>query len=314
MAAIALIIGYLINPYDLRRSRDSEATGQAPAPAGTWSPNLAPGERPDLWKFQTEVEGLMNAHNYKEALPRLQWFSDQGKYEFGYGALPDFVLSNWVWMGSLYPKAITTLKEIRDGDTSECAAGRCPPVLFTEVLTINRALGDTEASRNLCKLLADNNPQFAQKVYARATDFLLGLGEYELCSRFMGDPQVRLDAAIDEFRKTAPNVVPPGQPKIGSFQAPLPTQLPPPSNIPTPFGPSSLVLSNKPMMPQMPSVHLFTNFKFDSTVRNIVEILIGTGHKADAEKIAAQAIAVLDDPWLHSAITDAEARIASRAK
>ena len=52
--------------------------------------------------------------------------------------------------------------------------------------------------------------------------------------------------------------------------------------------------------------------RFVGQTRQLIEILIGTGHKADAEKIRDQAVAVLDDERLKSAVTDAEKRIQQR--
>jgi hypothetical protein len=40
----------------------------------------------------------------------------------------------------------------------------------------------------------------------------------------------------------------------------------------------------------------------------LIEILVAAGHKADAEKIRDQAVAILPDERLKSAMVDAEAR------
>ena len=45
----------------------------------------------------------------------------------------------------------------------------------------------------------------------------------------------------------------------------------------------------------------------------LIEILIGTGRNADAETIRDQAVAVLDDPRLKSAVSDAEKRVQTRS-
>ena len=41
----------------------------------------------------------------------------------------------------------------------------------------------------------------------------------------------------------------------------------------------------------------------------LIEVLLATGHKADAERIRDQAVAILDDPRLKSAVKDVETRI-----
>jgi ElaB/YqjD/DUF883 family membrane-anchored ribosome-binding protein len=52
---------------------------------------------------------------------------------------------------------------------------------------------------------------------------------------------------------------------------------------------------------------------FVNGTRYIIEILAGTGNKSEAEKIRDQAVAVLDDPRLKSAIGDAEEKIQKRS-
>jgi hypothetical protein len=49
--------------------------------------------------------------------------------------------------------------------------------------------------------------------------------------------------------------------------------------------------------------------RFTSKVRQLIEILVGTDHKADAEDVRDQAVAVLDDARLKSAVRDAEERV-----
>jgi len=95
--------------------------------------------------------------------------------------------------------------------------------------------------------------------YYSAQKFLFEQVQYQLCSRFMGDPQARFNSARSQFKTSRVN-------------------------------------------------------SFVGQVCTLVEILVGTGNTPKAENISAQAIAVLDDPRLHSAVSDAEARIAKRRK
>jgi hypothetical protein len=46
-------------------------------------------------------------------------------------------------------------------------------------------------------------------------------------------------------------------------------------------------------------------------VCELIEILVGAGKAADAEKVREQAVALLDDPRLKPAVADAESRITS---
>jgi hypothetical protein len=54
--------------------------------------------------------------------------------------------------------------------------------------------------------------------------------------------------------------------------------------------------------------HIFIN-----KACQLVEILVASGHKADAQKVRDQALALLDDARLKSAVTDAEEKLQKRS-
>jgi hypothetical protein len=62
------------------------------------------------------------------------------------------------------------------------------------------------------------------------------------------------------------------------------------------------------MFPLMEPPKAADNIFVDKT-RQLIEILVAHGHRADAETIRDQALALLDDPWLKSAVSDAEKKI-----
>ena len=53
----------------------------------------------------------------------------------------------------------------------------------------------------------------------------------------------------------------------------------------------------------------FADKHFIDETRELIEILVGANHKADAEKIQAAALTILDDARLKSAVSDAEQKI-----
>ena len=55
-------------------SAGSPMTNIVPASAETWSPTLAPGEKPDMQKIRDEVKTLMEQDRYEEALQRQIWY------------------------------------------------------------------------------------------------------------------------------------------------------------------------------------------------------------------------------------------------
>ncbi len=295
----------------INRERPSIAPVRV-ASAETWSPVLAPGEKPDSGAILSEAKRLMNQGRFDEALGRYIWcFNDAQRFDTLHRRGLPFsraaTLSAWLELARRYPKALLALTETRDFDTAEFAAGQGYSELFQDVLNINRELDDPQASIKLCKTVAEKDPRLAQQLYYLATALLLQQGEYELCSRFMGDPQARFNSAISVFGTTASIGAPPSRP-------PPPT---PPTNPAEPavaLQPSNGVPTPSAYQPSMPSFATFRVENFVSQVCTLVEILVGTGHKTDAEIMSSRAVAVLDDPRLHSAVADAQARIAKRGK
>jgi hypothetical protein len=53
----------------------------------------------------------------------------------------------------------------------------------------------------------------------------------------------------------------------------------------------------------------FVDGRFLSQTCELVEILVGTAHKPEAEEIRAQALTLLDYPRLKSALADAEKKV-----
>jgi hypothetical protein len=73
-----------------------------------------------------------------------------------------------------------------------------------------------------------------------------------------------------------------------------------------------------PSMPMSPMVQLEEPPKvaddiFVNKTFQLIEILIANNHRADAQKIRDQALALLDDPRLKSAVSDVEQRIQKRS-
>ena len=66
------------------------------------------------------------------------------------------------------------------------------------------------------------------------------------------------------------------------------------------------------MFPPMEPPKVADNIFVDKT-RQLIEILVANGHQADAEQIRDQALALLDDPWLKSAVSDAEEKTQKRS-
>ncbi len=271
------------------------ANRPADASAETWSPALAPGEKPDLQKILDEAKTFMEQHKYEESLQRHLWhFNHAQEFNDPYQNIVRLTsgLSDWEELGRHYPKAKQALMEIRDSRTQQLAAGQGYSEMLHEVQAINHELQDDDATVALIKTIHTKDPKLTGQNYFWMEDLLLQKGEYDLLLDCMGNPQAHFESARRGFETQIQS-----QQRMEEMRKQYPA--------PAPRLPRGAFVP--PDMGQMA-----TN-NFVGQVCKLVEILVATGHQADAEKIRDQAVVVLDDARLKSAVSDAEEKIRNRA-
>ena len=286
----------------------------------TWSPKLAPGEQPDLTKIRDEIRRLVNQTNYDEALQRQIWyFNHAPDYASSLtGVRLSFALSDWVELGRKYPKARQALVAIREHDLQVFNAGMRYPrrvkevsndlpgfsetekrsrfELFQDITSINAYLGDADKNRALVKTLVAKDPQLAQHMGYRikedAYDALAKKSTNDVRQVDLGDGQPAFGAVCQQWivlKKAevhTAKIYELGQKKVNDYWAQR-GQKPP----------SSLSSIEPPKA---------ADCIFVDKTRKLIEILVANGHQSDAENIRDQALALMDDPWLKSAVSDAE--------
>lgn len=94
------------------------------------------------------INQLTREGRFAEALERHEWFhryalEHRPSY---YGVRLSFALSAWKELGEKYPPALESLKRIRDENTTCLRGAEASDELFHDVVSINRTLGDGDAS------------------------------------------------------------------------------------------------------------------------------------------------------------------------
>jgi MFS family permease len=253
-----------------------------PASLESWSPTLAPGEKPDVDKIRQEASDLMRQGRYEDALQRHIWYHNHA-LEFNSaqtGVRLSFALTDWIELGRRYPKAKQALVEIRDAKTRKFAQDRGYPELFQDVASINSYLQTNAATYALFRTIEQRDPALAQQCYYYAETVLVENGQYELCLKYLGGSQKRFDSIRGSWERMT-GMDKRMQESIWRYSG---------TNSPLP---------------------LYSNAKhhdqyFVSQTRRLIEILVGANRKAEAEQIRDQAVAVLNVPELQSAVRDAE--------
>ncbi len=276
---------------------DSQTQSNATA-AGSWSPPLLPGEKPDLFKIMEEAKQLASTGHYEEALQRYRWhFNHAPEYGDNWqnAVRVTSELTEWAELGRRYPKAKQALIEIRDNKTREIVEGRGYPEMFGDVEAINRNLQDEDATYALFKTIRESDPRLVEQCYHYLHDLLLAKGEYQWCLHHLGDPQACFDSMRQSFETERARYSVPANPPPQTPRAPNGAPLPPPVPAPRPD--------------EAARMKKWAEDRFVGDTGRLIETLVGVGRKAEAEKIRNQAVAVLDDARLKSAVADAEARV-----
>jgi len=255
-----------------------------------------------LQKILDDAKTLMEQHKYEDALLRHIWYHNH-EPEFG-DSYQNVVritsaISDWVELGRRYPKAKEALIEIRDQDTRALEEGRGYAELFTEVQAINRALQDEDATYVLFKTIREKDPQLASQCYLWIESLLVAKGEYQWCYDHMGDPQSKFESIKREYEMETAN-----QKRMTEIQQRTKQTIAEMNqkngftNAPAYSPPDTSAMMQKS-----------AEDRFVGSVRQLLEILVATGHQVDAERIRFQAASVLGDSRLMSAVSDAEQKL-----
>jgi tetratricopeptide (TPR) repeat protein len=213
------------------------------------------------------------------------------------------VLFDWVELGRKYPKAARSLTEIRDRDMRAFSQNQGTFKLFQELYDLNGALDDGGATHALFMDLRKNQPSLAGECYFIMEPALVQRGEYQLCLECIGNPDTRFNIYCHTFQRLQALYE-------GMRERSEATTRKMEEFSQQPGGPP---MSPYPYVnPGKKGVRLTTD-QYANNVCRLIEILVGTGHKEEAEKICGKAMAVLDDPRLQSAVSDADEKIQKRS-
>lgn len=263
--------------------------------AETWSPALAPGETADLQKILNTAKSLADEGSYEEALQRYLWYFDHSRSDDTQrGVRLSFALSDWMNLAGHYPKAKQALIEIRDAEAQRFSDGGGYADLFHEVSAISSYLNDDKATARLFGTVEQKDPALAGQCYFWAQEALIQNGVYEKCLHYLGDPQAAFQQICSSRKQRQTFDI-----RQAERQEQLTKRL------------QAMAQTNRAFarVPTLMAPPPFADENFVRETRQLFEILVGAGRKADAEKIQSQAMAILDDARLKSAVSDATEQV-----
>ena len=254
--------------------------------AETWQPDLEPGEKPDLQKIRDGIRTSMERNDYEGALQRQLWYFNHAR-EFGESdsIRLSFGITDWAELGRRYPKAKGALLEIRNQDLAKFTSGHGYADLFSEVQSLNHTLRDEPATLDLFKSMSRQDRDLAKECYFYVQDALIQAGEYAMCLDYLGAPEARFEMIRWQLIQHQQN-----EQRHAEIRSKL--------NIP-----------NMPPRWHAPNMGELATNNFVGQACDLVTILVGNGRRDEAGKIRDEALAVVNNPRLQSAVSDAESRI-----
>jgi len=140
--------------------------------------------------YLEETRTLVSNGEYSQALERMIWYHNNAlKHDPSQSAVRlSFALKDWIQLGEMFPKAITSLKSIRDRKTHKIHSGTTEFNLFKDVFAINKYLEDKQSSIDLFVTLAQEKPQLGKILAEIIGDFLYTNKRYDIIQKYLGEP------------------------------------------------------------------------------------------------------------------------------
>lgn len=289
-----------VAPASAKAVPNGDANADA-ASVETWAPEPEAAEKPDLQKILKDARELTEKGRYEEALQRYIWYHNHAlEYDPNQrGVRLSFALADWIELGREYPKALQALVEIRDRDTQRFYDGRGSFKLFMDVHSINSYLGQDGATHALFKDIERQYKPLAQQCFPVVESLLVVHHEYSLCFDYIGDPQSAYERITDS------------RARLKAMEDRQAVQQEERRKRMEAMGQTNPAFAHLPLFTGPPKV---ADRNFVDQTRQLIEILVGANHRPDAEKIREEALGILNDGRIKSAISDAEENIRKPAE
>ena len=146
-----------------------------------------PTENMDPSAVLAEARTDRESGRYSIALQKHVWYFESAltRNSSLYGVRLSFALEEWKELASLYPPAMSRLKQIRDDSERSIKLKESGYASFVDFAALNRVLSTNERTVELFKWLDDEAPTLARDSYLSAQDALVEAGEFELCGKYV---------------------------------------------------------------------------------------------------------------------------------
>jgi hypothetical protein len=223
-------------------------------------PHWTPPLNPDPEQILREADADTSARRYEDALAKHVWFH-QNALKLSpslRGVRLSFALSSWVELGAVYPPALAKLQSIRDENAAKVCEGGHVREAFNDFESINKTLGNEDKTKDVFLWLHTNKPSVAKEVFDLAEPALVKSKEYRLCGDYL-DADNSFQRQLDLYRQ-------------------------------------HMMMAQQRQRQFGAMMRDFGERTFSNSTATLVALLALNERKADAERIAAEALKEWNDP------------------
>lgn len=217
-----------------------------------------PPTNPNAAKILEEARADARAGKYEDALAKHVWFH-QNALKLAAplrGVRLSFAVGYWSDLGKVYPPAMEKLKAIRDEAGKDVREGDTNRQAFIDFKAINRELRESDKTTELFLWLDANEPKRAKVIFDVAQEDLVRAKEYRLCGKYI-NPDSSYQRILSLYRED---------------------------------------IDSEGNGPRLRQYHRqYQKDQFSKSVATLVAILAINGKKADADRIAVEAVKELND-------------------
>jgi hypothetical protein len=144
----------------------------------------------DMQQYLKDTRQMVQEKKYPEALERMIWFHDHAlEHEPAMvGVRLSFALSDWKRLGSIYPPALTALKEMRDNKTKAILDSNASPKFLADVVALNRTLNENNKSIALFETIEKMDNSKAKSCWLWINEVMFDAKRYDIVKKYISNP------------------------------------------------------------------------------------------------------------------------------
>lgn len=156
----------------------------------------------DMRQYRRETSRKIESGEYEEALERLIWYYENAvAHDRREGAVRNsFALADWHHLAQSFPPAMEALIETRDRRASALLEGKGNEMIFSDLRSINREIGETEQTVLVFQALHKKDPDLADSVWRRAKDAVLEHEKFNLAEEYL-DPRYEFREIVNWYKR-----------------------------------------------------------------------------------------------------------------